>query len=154
MKNSLRMVGEALLLVTQEQALRTINLGQVMHREQVNRKHRTYGEREVLLLNIKNWPRRSIQFKDNKIAMEIDYKLCKSCDFPLFSLQTVCHLRYEYIGVNSNQANLPAETSSVWNNNNDCRDNKNVNNCNNSNNENSNNTSIIINSYGTENFVQ
>ena len=79
MKNNLIRVGEAVPLVTQEQALRTINIGKVIDREQVNRKYRMYGERDFLLLNIKNWPRRSIQFKDNTIAIEI----CKTLKKPL-----------------------------------------------------------------------
>ena len=85
MKNSLRRVGEAVLLVTQEQALRTITIGKVIHREQVNRKYSMYGEREFLLLNIKNWPSKSIQFKDNKTAMEI-CKLLLPTVFPANSL--------------------------------------------------------------------
>ena len=92
MKNSLRRVGEAVLLVTQEQALRTINIGKVIHREQVNRKYSMYGEREFLLLNIKNWPSKSIQFKDNKTAMEICKTLQKAVAshcFPCKQLATL-----------------------------------------------------------------
>ena len=79
MKNNLIKVGETVPLVTQEQALRTINIGKVTDREQVNRKYRMYGEREFLLLNIKNWPSNSIQFKDNTTAIEI----CKTLQKPL-----------------------------------------------------------------------